>query len=81
MDGDEVSEMVRAVNGWKQAVGIVQAQAIALDWCVAQFAALKRDGRLPRSEAMAREYLDVVMSARNAGIEYLDAMRRSGANT
>ena len=70
-----IDALAACISGWRQAEGIVQAQSIALDWCVAQFAALKRDGKLPDDAHLAREYNDVVISARNAGIEYLAAMR------
>lgn len=68
-----------AVNGWKQANGIIVAQQRALDWCVAKFADLKSEGLLLEAEVTAREYYDVVLRPRKVGVDYLNAMRQSGA--
>ena len=64
-----------AVNGWRQAVGIIDAQRQALDWCVLRFETLKKLGRLPQSETDAREFSEKVLGARKLAGDYLAAMR------
>lgn len=70
MDADGVA----ATLGWKQAVGIIEAQQRALDWCVAQFG----QSVLPKNEDLAREYVEKVVSAQKTGRDYLTSMRRAG---
>ena len=68
-----------AMNGWRQAVGIIDAQRQALDWCVLRFETMKKLGRLPQSETDAREFSEKVLGPRKLAGDYLGAMRRAGA--
>lgn len=63
------------MNGWKQAVSIIEAQQKALDWCMARIAKVDHE----KSEELAREYYEIVMRAQKTGSMYVESMRKSGA--
>lgn len=73
------NELAKLVNGWKQALSIIEAQQRALDWCDAEFHSLAKQGLLPQSEIKAREEHEILQRARNTGRVYLDAMRKASA--
>jgi len=64
-----------AVNGWRQAISIVEAQQKALDWCMARLKKIDHE----QSEHLAREYYEIVMRAQKTGEMYVKSMRTSGA--
>ena len=86
-DGDDLhrrchhyeSEYAQAVRGWKQAVGIVEAQQKALDWVNALVDEWAKEGRLPQNEVLAEDFHSQFERARNVGADYVKAMRQSGA--
>lgn len=73
-------EYALAVRGWKQAVGVIEAQQKALDWMSDLLGIWKDEGRLPTNdEDLARQHYEVFERARRVGSDYVNAMRQSGA--
>ena len=67
------------VDGWNQAIGIVEHQNAALSWCLDQFHELRKAGMLPKDEELARGFHEIVESAHKTGKDYVNSMRQSGA--
>lgn len=71
---------LRAANGWKQAVGIIEKQQEALDFIAGLLKQWSAEGRLPKDdEVLARQFHEVFERARSTGADYMRAMRQSGA--
>lgn len=73
-----LSETEQAVNGWKQAIGIIAKQQKALMWYEAEIQRLALAGKIEKSPERSREYVEIVQPALNIGGEYLYAMRQAG---
>lgn len=69
----------KAVNGWKQAVDIIEKQQRALEWCVTEIRRLGDEGHVEHDEQKAKEFYEVVQRAIGTGGAYIEAMRQSGA--
>lgn len=68
------------VNGWKQAVSIIEAQQKALDWCTARLEKCEHEkSEHEKSEQLAREFHEVVLKAQKTGRLYVDSMKKAGA--
>ena len=76
---EDAPTLKSAVNGWKQAVGIVERQHEAIEYASELISRWSAEGRLPKSEALAEEFHHTFELARKLGYDYVKAMRTSGA--
>jgi hypothetical protein len=71
-------ETAQAVNGWKQAIGIIAKQQKALRWCMDEIERMARSREtthgVVRSPQKAQEYVEIVQHSFSTADAYLRAM-------